>query len=465
MTNDKTIRIAGTQGFYGDSPMGAMAIVMEKGADYLMHDSLAELTLSILQKDKMRDPNLGYPRDIELHAKILYPFALKAGIKVVTDSGGLNPVSAANKVRQILQAQGVTNAKIAIVTGDNKIDELQTLKEQGWLDNMDSGEEFSFTKTPTHANVYIGAQGIKDALDQGANIILAGRVADPCLALGILAHEFGWRIDGDDLSQQELDLLASGITIGHVLECGGQSSGGNSYAEWPMNYSVSNLGYPIAHVKANGEAVFTKLESQGGKMSRNTVREQLVYEIHDPANYLTPDVTVDLTQIVLEELGPNQVKMTNIKGKPKPEKLKMTIGQMEGFISEQFFFFTWPYAWDKVKMFEKATKEIWKRLPYEVKDYEFQYVGVNAIHGNAAPMPSDEELNERNELGVRIVIRHQDEKVSTAAFSSIICLGLNGPPGVNGLPGWGKPNKVMLGLWPTLIPRDLVHPKVEIFEV
>ena len=465
MTKTKTVRIAGTQGFYGDSPMGAMAIVMEKAADYLMHDSLAELTLSILQKDKMRDPNLGYPRDIELHAKILYPAALKAGIKVVTDSGGLNPISAANKVKEILQAQGVSGAKIAIVTGDNKIEELKALKEQGLLANMDSGEEFSFDKTPTHANVYIGAQGIKDALDQGANIILAGRVADPCLALGILAHEFNWRIDDEDLSQDELNLLASGIAIGHVLECGGQSSGGNSYAEWPMEYSVSNLGYPIAHVTNDGVATFTKLESQGGKMSRNTVREQLVYEIHDPANYLTPDVTVDLTQIKLEEIEPNKVRQSNVKGKPKPEKLKMTIGQMDGYISEQFFFFTWPYAWDKVKKFEQGVKEIWSRLPFPIKDFEFQYVGVNAIHGNVAPMPSNEELNDRNELGIRIVIRHKDKRVAKAAFSSIICLGLNGPPGVNGLPGWGKQNKVMLGLWPTLIPRELVQPSVKIFEV
>ncbi|MEZ5008960.1 MAG: acyclic terpene utilization AtuA family protein [Chitinophagales bacterium] len=465
MNSDKIVRIAGTQGFYGDSPMGAMAIVMNQAADYLMHDSLAELTLSILQKDKMRDPSLGYPRDIELHAKILFPATIKSGIKVVTDSGGLNPEAAAEKVKSILQAQGITGAKIAIVTGDNKIDELKELKEKGLLSNMDSGEEFSFDKTPTHANVYIGAQGIKDALDQGADIILAGRVADPCLMLGILAHEFSWTIEGDNLSQEQLDLLASGIAAGHVLECGGQASGGNAYSEWPMDYSIHDLGYPIAHVSSDGSTVFTKLENQGGKMSRNTVREQLVYEIHDPANYLTPDVTVDLTQIKLEEIEPNKVRLTNVKGKPKPEKLKMTIGQMEGYLSEQFFFFSWPYAWDKIKKFEEGVRGIWKRLPYQVKDFEFQYIGVDAIHRSAAPCPSDEELNNRNELGLRIVIRHEDQRTSQAAFSSIICLGLNGPPGVNAMPGWGKPNRVMLGLWPTLIPRNLVNPVTKIIEV
>ena len=464
MNEDKTIRIAGTQGFYGDSPMGAIAIVMEKGADYLVHDSLAELTLSILQKDKMRDPSLGYPRDIEMHAKILYPMAFKQGMKVVTDSGGLNPASAAKKVSEILSAQGVSGIKIAIITGDDMLNNLKDLKADGLLDNMDSGAEFSMENQVTHANVYIGAQSVKDALDQGADLILAGRVADPCLTLGILAHEFNWNIEGD-LDESELDLLASGIAIGHVLECGGQASGGNSYAEWPMDYSISNLGYPIAHVSADGKAVFTRLQSQGGKMSRNTVREQLVYEIHDPGNYLTPDVTVDLTQIHLEEIDTDKVSLSGVKGKPRPERLKMTIGMMEGYLSEQFFFFTWPYAWDKVKKFTEAVQQIWKRLPVAIDDFEFQNIGVNAIHGEAAPMPGDQELNGRNELGVRMVIRHKDRNVSKMAFSSIICLGLNGPPGANGLPGWGKPNKVVLGLWPTLVPRNIVHPIVEIIEL
>lgn len=466
MTNpDKIVRIAGTQGFYGDSPFGAMAVVMDGAADYLVHDSLAELTLSILQKDKMRDPSLGYPRDIELHAKILYPAAFARGMKVVTDSGGLNPFSAAEMVSSILKAQGVSDVKIAVITGDNMMENLEQLGREGQLVNMDSGEDFPTDAKVTHANVYIGAQSVKDALDQGADLILAGRVADPCLTLGILAHEYGWKVEGDDLAAHELDLLASGIAVGHVLECGGQASGGNSYAEWPMDYTVSNLAYPIAHVSADGSAVFTRVTSEGGKVSRNTIREQLVYEIHDPGNYLTPDVTVDLTHIKLTELGPDRVKLENVKGKPRPEKLKLTIGKMEGYISDQFFFFTWPYVWDKVQKFEEAVKEIWKRLPVSVDDYEFQYVGVNAIHGDALPLPDASELNERSELGLRLVIRHKEKQVSRMVFAAIISLGLNGPPGVNGLPGWGKPNRVMLGLWPSLIERSRVQPKVDLIEL
>ena len=460
---EKTIRIAGTQGFYGDSPMGAIAVAMERGADYLMHDALAELTLSILQKDKLKDPTQGFAKDILLHAKMLYPLALAKGMKIVSNSGGLNPESAAQQVQAILEKSGIKGVKIATITGDNFADKLGELESAGLkLENMDDGTPYFPAKYPvTHANVYIGAQSVKDALDQGAQIILAGRVADPCLALGIIAHEFNWEIKQAS-TPEELNRLASGIVIGHILECGGQASGGNSYAEWPMPYSISNLGYPIAEVKEDGSAIITKLQSQGGKVSRNTVREQLVYEIHDPSNYITPDVVVDLTQIEVKDIGENQVSVKNVKGKPRPEKLKLAIGQMEGYITEQFMFFSWPYAYDKLKMFQKATQEIWSKLPVQLDETRFNIIGVNGIHEGAAPEISADKLNEMNEIGLRIVIKHKDKMAGRIAMGSIVCLGLNGPPGVISVPGWGKTNRAMLSLWPTLIPREFVQPEVKI---
>jgi len=463
MNERKTIRIAGAQGFYGDSPMAALAIAMESGADYLMHDALAELTLSILQKDKLKDPALGYARDIELHAKTLYPLAFSKGIRIVTNSGGLNPESAAGKVKAQLEKLGIKGIRIATITGDDFLNRLPELEAAGHLlENLDNGEPYFPAKYPvTHANVYTGAQAVKEALDQGANLILAGRVADPCLALGILAHEFGWKID-DASTQEDWDRLASGITIGHILECGGQASGGNSYAEWPMNYPVSNLGYPIAHVQEDGSAIITKLDSQGGKVSRNTVREQLVYEIHDPANYITPDVIVDLTQIEVTDIAENQVSVRNVKGKPRPEKLKLTIGQMEGYTTDQFFFFSWPNAYDKLKMFEKAAREIWTKLPVRIDEARFNIIGVNGLHEEAAPEVSAEELNQRSELGLRIAIKHRDDRTGKTAVQGIVCLGLNGPPGVISVPGWGNVNRAMLSLWPTLIPRSFVQPEVKV---
>jgi hypothetical protein len=464
--SEKVVRIAGVQGFYGDSPMGAINVVMEQAADYLVHDALAELTLSILQKDKLQDANLGYARDIEVLAKVLYPAAFMNGMKVVTNSGGLNPEAAAQKVAAILKKNGVTGIKIATITGDNLFDKLKDMQAAGLaLENMDDNKPYSSsTFQPTHANVYIGAKSVKEALDQGAQLILAGRVADPCLTLGILAHEFGWNTENPK-DQTELDKLASGIAIGHLLECGGQASGGNSYAEWPMDYDTWNLGYPIAHVKEDGSAVFTKTQSSGGKVSRNTIREQLVYEIHDPANYITPDVTVDLTAVSIEDIGENQVLFKGVKGKPRPEKLKLTIGQMEGYITEQFFFFSYPFAYEKAQKFIEAAGKIWDNLPVNIERREFNLIGINGIHGDAAPMPSKEWLDQMNEIGVRAVIKHSDERTGKMCMAGITCLGLNGPPGINSIPGWGKINRLQLSLWPTLVPREWVKETVGYVEV
>lgn len=468
MTENKIapVRIAGAQGFYGDSPAAALAIVKEKAADYLMHDALAELTLSILQKDRLRDSSLGYALDIEVLGKMLIPLALKNGIKVVTNSGGLNPKGAALKLAQILESQGLEGVKIAWITGDDMLDRLDELMEAGEkLNNLDTGQPYEKGKFQlTNANVYTGAWSVAEALSQGADVILAGRVADPALTLGILVHHYNWKLGSEEMTQQDWDKLAAGIAIGHIIECGGQASGGNSYAEWPQNYDLHNLGYPIAHVYEDGNATFTKLQSQGGLVSRNTIREQLVYEIHDPANYITPDVTVDLTQIKLEDAGPNLVRLSGVKGKPRPEKLKLAMGQIEGFLTEQFYFFCWPYAYQKAKRWEDAVRKIWANLPFlKIDRMEFDYIGLGALHPGAVPLPDEKELENLTEVGLRIAIRHTDERTGKMAMQAITCLGLNGPPGVSSKPGWGKAGSVLLGLWPTLIGRKFVREEINVF--
>lgn len=464
MNRDKTVRIAGVQGFYGDSPMGAMAIAMAGAADYLMQDALSELTLSILQKDKLRDPNMGYARDIELLAKRVYPLALSKGMRIVTNSGGLNPQAAAQKVQAILQAQGLEGIKIAAIDGDDLFDQLDQLKTALPLENLDSGEQYKDSPYPaTHANVYIGAQCIKDALDQGADIILAGRVADPCLALGILAHEFNWPIEQAE-TQAELDQLANGIMVGHIIECGGQASGGNAYSEWEgREYDFWNLGYPIAQVKADGSATITKVEGSGGRVSQNTIREQLVYEIHNPKAYITPDVVVDFSEIYVKEVAENQVEVGGAKGAPKPEQLKLCIGQHEGYLTEQLFYFSYPYALAKAEAFVKAAKNTWAILPFEYEELRINYLGIDGVHEGAAPRPAQEVIEAMNEVGVRLAIRHQDKATGKRMIQSIIALGLNGPPGIAASMNWGKAGSMRLGLFPTLISRDLVEPKIKIY--
>lgn len=461
MSTPSIVRIGGAQGFYGDSPMGAVAMVMENAVDYLMHDALAELTLAILQKDRQKDPSMGYARDIEFNAKFLYPAALGQGIKVVTNSGGLNPVSAANKLAAILKQQGLT-PKIAAITGDDLLDAIPSILADGEpLLSMDTGQPYAEQKlTPANANVYIGAKAVKEALAQGADIILAGRVADPALCVGILAYEYNWDLDDPAC----LDKLANGVMVGHILECGGQASGGNSYAEWPQNYRMSDLGYPIAHVRPDGSATITRLLSQGGKVSRDTVREQLVYEIHDPSNYITPDVIVDLTQITVTETAPDMVEVSGAIGKPRPEKLKLAISLVDGFVTEQIFFFSWPYAYDKATKFEQACREIWERLPFSLERIRFDYIGLNGIHGEAAPRPSDEWISQMPEIGLRIVLRHKDHGTGKMAMQSIVCLGLNGPPGIVANPSWGRDGRTVLRLWPTLISRQYINEKIEIIQ-
>jgi hypothetical protein len=458
------VRIAAGQGFYGDSPFAALAVAAEGAADYLVHDALAELTLSILQKDRQKDPALGFARDIELYARTLYPLAFARGIRVVSNSGGLNPKGAAERMKAALEQQKIKGIKIAAIDGDDVLDRLDGWTAEGHaLANLDHQRPLHESKfTRTHANVYIGAQAVKDALDAGANLILAGRVADPCLTLGILAHEFGWNLDPATQTQADLDKLASGIGIGHLLECGGQASGGNSYAEWPMNYPVSNLSYPIATCAPDGSAVFSRLMSQGGKLSRDTLREQLVYEIHDPSHYITPDVIVDFTHTTLTYMGNEQVAYSGAKGKPRPDLLKLCIGLHEGYMTDQFFFFSWPYARQKAEKFVQACREIWSRLPIQLDRIHIDWVGLNGIHGAAAP--EADYADELNELGIRIALQHREAKFGKMAMQAVIGLALNGPPGLISVPGWGNEARAQLSLWPTLIPREWVTEAVTLYE-
>jgi hypothetical protein len=206
------------------------------------------------------------------------------------------------------------------------------------------------------------------------------------------------------------------------------------------------------------------MTSMGGKVSRDTLREQLVYEIHDPARYITPDVVADFTGVSLVEIGPDRVEFSGAKGFPAPEKLKLCIGQMEGYLSDQFFFFSRPHAYPKALKFIEAVKEIWASLPVKLDRYEFSLLGIDGIHGAAAPMPDPQWLERMNEIGVRAVIMHSDERAGKTAFQAVVCLGLNGPPGLVGMPGWGHDARVQLSLWPTLIARRHVSPQWDIIE-
>ena len=306
----RTVSVAGGQGFYGDTPSAVDGLLAE-GVDYLCLEALAELTLAILQKDRQRDEARGYTRDLPLYLARALPFVVEGRTKVVTNAGGINPLAAARVAIETARSLGAIGVKVATVLGDDVLARLGALREAGEpLTHTDTGDGFdTFPGEPLLASAYLGARGIADALAQGADIVITGRVADASLFLGPLAFEHGWAWD-------DWDRLAAGILVGHLLECSGQSLGGNYSGEWWTIPHPWDLPYPIAHVDPDGTAVVTKPAGSGGRVTTDTLRHQLLYEVHDPARYLSPDVVADFTSATFEDLPDDRVRITGVRGIP-----------------------------------------------------------------------------------------------------------------------------------------------------
>src|SRR5947209_13887498 len=315
----KSVRIAGGLGFYGDSWRPIRASIERGNVQYVASDHLAELTLAILQKDRQRDPNLGYTRDLVPMLMELLPIAIPRGIKFILNAGGLNPMGAREVLLSALKKYGL-KLKVGVVLGDSVLERLDELQAAGVsLAHMDTGVDIATVRERLlFANAYLGARPLVEALDEGADIVLTGRVADAALFLAPLVYELGWRWD-------DWDRLAQGIVVGHLLECSAQASGGNFGGDWRSIPDLAHVGYPIAEVWENGDAVISKAPGTGGRVSFDTLREQLLYEVHDPAHYLTPDVDADMTTLHMEEIGPDQVHVTGASGRPGPETRK-TVG-------------------------------------------------------------------------------------------------------------------------------------------
>lgn len=452
-----TYRIGSAQGFYGDNVLSALPMIQSEHVDVVCFEALAELTLSILQKDRMRDPSRGFTFDIEIIASKILPEAYPRKIPLITNGGGLNPHGAGERVRDIAQQLGLNELKIAVITGDDQLSQLDELQAQGeQLINMDMGQSLAGEQNQNWvtANVYLGAQLIVEALKSGADIIITGRVADPCIYLAPLIAHYDW--DWDDW-----DKLASGIVAGHLLECTGQVVGGNSLAliNDIDGQDMHNLGYPIAHVEADGSFILTKTPDTNGIVNLNTVKEQLLYEVHDPANYITPDVIADFTTLSLENLGDNQVKITEVSGKPRPEKLKLNLNRLEGYSRELIYTIGWPQAWRKFEQLQAMTEATWEGLPIERISYHF--LGHNSLYLSVAELPDDPM-----ELIVRVVFTAQDPKTLKTAVRKLMNNGLSGPAGM-AISGTtiGQSPRPIVGLFPTLVSRDLIKTQIDYIEV
>jgi hypothetical protein len=456
---NSTVRIGSGLGFYGDAWEPVVAGIERGGVHYIASDHLAELTLAILQKDRQRDAALGYARDLVPMLLRLWPLMHERGVKFICNAGGLNPAGAGEALRVAFATRG-WKARIAVVTGDDVLPSMAGADEASFTHMFDGGSIASVRARLVFASAYLGARPIVDALRQGADIVITGRVADAALFLAPLVHEFGWKLE-DATTPAESNRLAQGLTVGHLLECSGQGSGGNfgSFAAWQAIPDLAHIGYPIAEVAEDGSAVITKAPGTGGRVNFDTVRQQLLYEVHDPHAYLSPDVVLDMSSIRLTDLGDDRVRVEGATGRARPERLKVVAGFHDGYKAEVTWGFSWPDAWSRAQAAIAIVRSQLadRRVPHE--ELFVEYPGLNSAHGPLAPLPAN--IGELNEVWVRLVLRTKEKSAADGFGRLFPWMGLSGPAytcGFHGLHNTGE----LLGIWPTLIERERVEPQVRI---
>ena len=446
------IRVAAGQGFWGDDLDAPRRQVEGGQIDYLMLDYLAEVTMSILQKQKERDPTLGYARDFIGAMESILPAVLDRGVKVVANAGGVNPRSCAEAVRSVGAQRRGTKLRIGVVTGDDLLGRLDDLIAHGHpLANMETGDPLSGVRDRVlSANAYLGSEPIVEALSGGANVVITGRSTDTALTMAPLRQEFGW-------GAESWDHLAAGIVAGHIIECGAQCSGGNCLYDWRSIPDLANVGYPLVEAHADGTFVVTKHPGTGGRVSVQTVSEQLVYEMGDPHSYITPDVIADFTTIRLAQDGEDRVLVSGIKGKPPTDKLKVSVAYRAGFKAVGTLVYAWPDALDKAQLADKVLRERLDRLGLKFERMLTEFVGANATHG-----PLAGERRDAPEVQLRFGVRGSDRAAVERFTREIAPLVLNGPPSVTGFAG-GRPKvEEIVAYWPALIDKSVVKTKVEI---
>lgn len=443
----KSVRIAGGLGFYGDSWQPIRASIERGTVQYVASDHLAELTLAILQKDRQRDPRLGYTRDLIPMLADLLPLAIPRGVKFILNAGGLNPMEARLVLLEALKQYGL-KLKVGVVLGDSVLERLDELQEAGVsLAHMDTGDDIATVRNRLlFANAYLGARPLVEALDDGAHIVLTGRIADAALFLAPMVHELGWRWD-------DWDKLAQGMVVGHLLECSGQATGGNFGGDWRSIPDLAHIGYPIAEVWENGDAVISKPPGTGGRVNFDTLREQLLYEVHNPAHYITPDVDVDMTTLRLEEIGPDQVRVTGATGRPAPEKLKIVAGYDDGVMGQAMIGYAWPDALAKAQLAAQIIQQQMTEIGLKSEETVVEYIGFNSIHG---PLADPKHANDLNEVYLRIAVRCADRREAAKLGRLFPPLALSGPPFIGGAGGMLEP-RGLLGIWPTLAPRSIIE--------
>ena len=445
----KTVRIANGQGFWGDSVDAPKALIEYGKIDYLTLDYLAEVTLSVMQRQKIKDNNKGYAADFIDLINENFNLILNNKIKIITNAGGVNPDKCKEKIIDIAEKHQ-KSIKIAIVKGDDifsKIEEFVSGGEK--FNNLYSGNDFNLIKEDVYsANVYIDSFSIAEALSSGADIVICGRISDPGLVVGPCIYEFGWGRD-------DFDKLASATVAGHILECGAQCTGGN-HSKWQNVKGFSNIGYPIAKVEENGDFDIIKPENSGGLINRETVIEQILYELGDPRKYISPDVCVDFTSLSLIDLDNDCVRIENVKGFKPTNTFKVSVTYFNGYKASGQLTVSGPNAIEKAKLIEKI---IWKKLDscnFVYEERLAELVGVSSCMKDIQPVPK-----KINEVVLRLSVKSFDKNAVEKFSKEISPLITAGPPGITGF-SEGRPKvREIIAFWPTLIDKKLV--KTEVF--
>jgi hypothetical protein len=448
----KSIRIGNGCGFWGDNLDAPIEMAREGQLDYLTLEYLAELTMSILALQKERDRALGFASDfIDVLERLCPLWKGQRGLKIVTNAGGMNPEACAAKAAQVLSKQGLGDRRIATVTGDDLMPVLDQLIASGHaFTNLDTGEPLAAVRSRiVSANAYLGSQPIAAALSQGADVLITGRVADASLTVGPAVHEFGWRWD-------DWDRLCSATVAGHLIECGAQATGG-LWCNWREAGDMANVGYPISIIDSEGDFEITKPARMGGAVNIETVSEQLLYEVGDPAAYLTPDVSADFTSIRLEPCGRDRVRVTGARGRPATETFKVSIAYRDGFASSGTLLVFGRDAAEKARRAGEIIIERLKRANRAPKHSYIECLGAgHCVPGVVAPAEPP------CEVVLRVACR-DDSRQAVERFSKEFApLVTSGLPGITGYTTGRPPVREVFAYWPALVAKSALKPVVQL---
>jgi len=448
----RAVRIGSGSAWWGDRIEPAARLAREGRLDYLCFETMAEATVSAAQVRARRDPSFqGYDTYLDDRMDAVLQACLDNGTRIISNQGWINPEGAAQRIVEHLRKRGARGVKVAAVTGNIITERIQELSDT----ILETGKPVaSLEGTVISAEAYLGAEPIVEALKSGAQIVVTGRVADPSLFLAPMMYEFDW----DALDHER---IGRGSGIGHLMECAAQVTGGYfcdpGYKEVPAPW---NLGFPIAEVDSDGSAVITKLDGTGGAVNLMTVKEQMLYEVHDPANYITPDAVVDFTTSRLEQVGPDRVRVTSIGGKRRTATLKVSIGCTEGFVGEDMFFYAGPGAVRRAELARTILQERFKAVDLQAEEIRIDFIGLNSVHGRATPANAPEPYEVAVRVAARTQSREQAMKIGREVDAMAVCgVGMTGKR----VPHQDRTREI-IGIWSSLVPRADIHHAITYLE-